>query len=143
MDLGGWDTHENQGTLGGEFNDLLATLGQGLAALYADLGNRMQGVSVVVMSEFGRRAHENGSQGTDHGHGNVMFALGGGINGGQVFTDWPTLAPDALDDGDLAITTDYRHVLAEIVSGRLLNPARDTVFPGFTASPLGIVKPLT
>lgn len=142
VDLGGWDTHENQGTFGGEFNALLETLGQGLAAFYADLGDRMQHVSVVVMSEFGRRVHENGSQGTDHGHGNVMFALGGGVNGGQIFADWPTLAPDALDDGDLAITTDYRHVLAEIVAGRLLNPALDTVFPGFTASPLGIVQPL-
>jgi uncharacterized protein (DUF1501 family) len=143
LDLGGWDTHENQGTLGGAFNALLDTLAQGLAAFYADLGSRMQGVTVAVMSEFGRRVHENGSRGTDHGHGNVMFVMGGGVNGGQVFTDWPTLAPDALDDGDLAITMDYRHVLAEIVSGRLLNPALDTIFPGFTASPLGIVKPLT
>ncbi len=143
VDLGGWDTHENQGTFGGAFNALLDTLGQGLAAFYADLGDRMDHVTVAVMSEFGRRVHENGSQGTDHGHGNAMFAMGGGVNGGQVFTDWPTLALDALDDGDLAITTDYRHVLAEIVAGRLLNPALDAVFPDFTPSPLGLVQPLT
>ena len=140
IDFGGWDTHEQQGTFGGEFENLLSTLGRGLGAFYADLGDKMNSVSVVVMSEFGRRAHENGSQGTDHGHGNVMFTMGGGMNGGQVFTDWPTLAADALDDGDLAITTDYRHVLAEIVSQRLLNPEIDTIFPNFTAERLGIAN---
>ncbi len=133
IDFGGWDTHEQQGTLGGEFNAMMDTLGRGLAAFYADLGDRMNKVSVVVMSEFGRRVQENGSQGTDHGHGNVMFCMGGGFNGGQVFTDWPTLTANALDDGDLAITTDYRHILAEIVTNRLKNPAIDKVFPAFQA----------
>ena len=100
----------------------------------------MAGVTVVTMSEFGRRAHENGSGGTDHGHGNVMFLMGGGVNGGQVHTRWPGLAPAALDDGDLAITTDYRDVLAEVVTRRLLNPALDQVFPGYTPGAVGVVK---
>jgi len=141
IDLGGWDTHEQQGTLEGTFYDLLGTLGRGLGAFYADLGDRMDGVSLVTMSEFGRRVEENASQGTDHGHGNFMFLMGGGVVGGQVFSQWPTLAPEALNDGDLAITTDYRDVLAEIVSQRLLNPALDQIFPGHTVTPLGLVNP--
>lgn len=140
LDLGGWDTHENQGTLDGTFNALLSNLANGLAALYADLGEQMNRVSVVTMSEFGRRVAENGSQGTDHGHGNFMFLMGGGVNGGQVFSRWPTLAPEALDDGDLAITTDYRDVLAEVVDGRLGNHALDEVFPGHRVEPLGLVQ---
>ena len=140
VDLGGWDTHENQGTLAGEFNNLLTTLSQGLAAFYLDLRDYMDGVTVVTMSEFGRRAHENGSHGTDHGHGNVMFLMGGGVNGGQVHTRWPGLAAEVLDDGDLAITTDYRDVLAEVVTRRLRNPALDQVFPGYTPGAVDVVK---
>ncbi len=140
IDVGGWDTHENQGTLDGTFNGLLTSLGNGLAAFYADLGEKVHGVSLVTMSEFGRRVAENGSNGTDHGHGNFMFLMGGGVNGRQVFSRWPTLAPQSLDDGDLAITTDYRDVLAEVVGGRLLNPALDAVFPGYTPQVLGVVK---
>ena len=141
VDLGGWDTHENQGTFGGTFAELLGVLGRGLAAFYADLGERMARISVVTMSEFGRRVAENASQGTDHGHGNFMLLMGGGVIGGQVFARWPTLAPDMLDNGDLAITTDYRDILAEIVSQRLLNPALDQVFPGYTATLPGLVRP--
>lgn len=141
IDLGGWDTHENQGTHDGYFADLLNTLGRGLGAFYADLQDHMSGVSVVTMSEFGRRVSENASQGTDHGHGNFMLLMGGGVNGGQVYANWPTLAPEALNDGDLAITTDYRDVLAEVVSQRLKNPALDQVFPNFTPTPLGLVIP--
>lgn len=143
LDLGGWDTHENQGTVGGSFEYLLMELGDGLAAFYADLADYMDGVTVVTMSEFGRRVYENASYGTDHGHGNVMFLMGGGINGGQVFTRWPTLAPEALDDGDLAITTDYRDVLSEVVTKRLLNPSLDVVFPNYEANELGLVQPRT
>ncbi len=142
IDLGGWDTHEYQGTLDGEFNSLLTTLAQGLSAFYTDLNGRMQGVSVVTMSEFGRRVAENGSVGTDHGHGNVKFLMGGGVVGGQVFAEWPTLAPNALDDGDLAITTDYRDVLAEVVEQRLGNPALEQVFPNFEPNSLGLVVPI-
>ncbi len=141
VDLGGWDTHEGQGTLDGEFNTLLSELSQGLYAFYTDLSDYMQNISVVTMSEFGRRVEENGSNGTDHGHGNVMFVMGGGVKGGQVFCDWPGLGQDALDDGDLAITTDYRDVLAEIVQGRLLNPAIADIFPKHNVKPLGLIKP--
>ncbi len=140
LDLGGWDTHENQGTLGGEFADLAGTLGRGLHAFYTDLRERMGNITVVAMSEFGRRVSENGSQGTDHGHGNVMFVLGGGVNGGQVYARWPTLSPAALDDGDLAITTDYRAVLAEMLRTRLNNDAIAEIFPGFDAPSLGLFQ---
>ncbi|MBZ0283864.1 MAG: DUF1501 domain-containing protein [Anaerolineae bacterium] len=141
IDLGGWDTHENQGNQDGYFADLLGTLGRGLGAFYTDLQDHMSDVSVVTMSEFGRRVSENASQGTDHGHGNFMLLMGGGVKGGQVYANWPTLAPEALNDGDLAITTDYRDVLAEVVAQRLKNPALDQVFPNFTPTPLGLVIP--
>jgi uncharacterized protein (DUF1501 family) len=141
LDLGGWDTHEQQGTLDGTFNGLLTTLARGLGAFYADLDQHMGKVTVVVMSEFGRRVGENGSSGTDHGHGNVMLIMGGSIHGGKVYHRWPTLRPEKLDDGDLAITTDYREVLTELLTRRLNNPALDQVFPGFSATPLGIFQP--
>jgi uncharacterized protein (DUF1501 family) len=141
VDLGGWDTHENQGTLDGFFNAHLSVLGRGLHAFYSDLQDSMSNITVVTMSEFGRRVAENGSSGTDHGHGNFMFVMGGGVQGGQVFARWPGLAPEALSDGDLEITTDYRDVLAEIINGRLGNAALDQVFPNFTVSPLGLVAP--
>jgi uncharacterized protein (DUF1501 family) len=133
VDLGGWDTHASQGGATGQQADLLAELAGGLAAFHADLADRMSRIIVVTMSEFGRRLLENGSGGTDHGHGNCMFVLGGGVNGGKVYADWPGLAPEQLaSPGDLAITTDYRTVLAEIVDRRLLNPKLGDVFPGFT-----------
>jgi uncharacterized protein (DUF1501 family) len=141
VDLGGWDTHENQGTVDGFFNTHLNVLGRGLHAFYNDLKDYMPNISVVTMSEFGRRVAENGSNGTDHGHGNFMFVMGGGVQGGQVFARWPGLAPEALNDGDLQITTDYRDVLAEVINGRLGNAALDQVFPNFTVSPLGLVAP--
>ena len=142
LDLGGWDTHEEQGTLDGTFNHLLDTLARGLEALYTDLGDTMRRVTVVTMSEFGRRVQENASAGTDHGHGNVMMLMGGGVRGGQVYSKWPTLAPDALSDGDLAITTDYRDVLADVVSQRLNNTKLDEIFPGHSVTSLGLVDPL-
>lgn len=141
IDLGGWDTHENQGTHDGYFADLLSVLGKGLAAFYTDLQDHMKGISIVTMSEFGRRVVENASHGTDHGHGNFMFLMGGGTQGSQVYTRWPTLAPEVLNDGDLAITTDYRDVLVEIIMHRLKNPSIDQIFPGFSHTPLGLVVP--
>jgi uncharacterized protein (DUF1501 family) len=141
LDLGGWDTHEGQGTLDGEFNALLSELSQGLHAFYTDMSDYMKNITVVTMSEFGRRVEENGSAGTDHGHGNVMFVMGGGVQGGQVFTDWPSLNREALEDGDLAITTDYRDVLAEIVQGRLMNTALADIFPKHKIKPLGLITP--
>ena len=97
VDLGGWDTHVRQGALEGDMPDLLAELSQGLAALYKDLGEAMKKVTIVTMSEFGRRVAENGGGGTDHGHGNVMFVMGGGVNGGKVYGDWPGISKDKLD----------------------------------------------
>ncbi|MCI0521811.1 MAG: DUF1501 domain-containing protein [Chloroflexi bacterium] len=147
VDLGGWDTHEYQGDgSGGYMADLLAELAQGLAALYADLdgsgaANYTDRLNVVVMSEFGRRLKENGSHGTDHGHGSVMLALGGQVNGGKVFGEWPGLSNDQLyDNADLAVTTDYRRVLSEILINRLGNSDLATVFPGYTGyQPIGVV----
>ena len=139
IDLGGWDTHENQGAREGYFADQLRIYARGLAAFYADLGDRMRNVTVVTMSEFGRRVGENANAGTDHGHGNFMLLMGGGVQGGRVYTHWPTLAPEALRDGDLAITTDYRDVLAEIVRHRLGNDDLAFVFPRYVPNPLGLI----
>lgn len=140
VDAGGWDTHEGQGGAEGLMAGLLADFGAALAAFYADLGDRMDGVTVVTMSEFGRRLAENAAGGSDHGHGGAMLLLGGGVRGGRVYGDWPGLARERLaGPGDLAITTDFRTVLAELVEKRLGNPAVGEVFPGFVAPPyLGI-----
>ncbi|MBE2194241.1 MAG: DUF1501 domain-containing protein [Anaerolinea sp.] len=139
VDIGGWDTHEDQGGVDGQFGGLLENFGQGLAAFYADLGDAMTNVTLVTMSEFGRRADENASRGTDHGHGNCMLVMGGGVNGG-VHVEWPSLKPEALDEGDLAITIDYRDILADILSNRVLNPALDQIFPNFSPTLRGITQ---
>ncbi|MCI0399130.1 MAG: DUF1501 domain-containing protein [Chloroflexi bacterium] len=142
VDLGGWDTHVAQGSGQGQMANLLTTLGQGLAAFYEDLQAKMDSVTVVVMSEFGRRLQENGSLGTDHGHGNMMMVLGGGVNGGRVFARWPGLADEQLvGPGDLAITTDYRDVLGELIAKRLNNPRLEEVFPGYTVNEIGLAVP--
>jgi len=140
VDLDGWDTHEEQGTLDGGFAAAAAELAGGLAAFYADLGPEARRVTLVAMSEFGRRVEQNASNGTDHGHGGVLWLLGGGVRGGRVYGRWPGLAPAALDRGDLAVTTDFRDVLAEVVRKRLGNPETDQVFPGHTPHPLGLIK---
>jgi uncharacterized protein (DUF1501 family) len=148
LDLGGWDTHENQGDgSGGYMSDQLAQLGEGLAALYADLDGTgaskyTDRLNVIVLSEFGRRLKENAAHGTDHGHGSVMFMLGGGVRGGQVYGDWPGLRADQLYDGnDLQVTTDYRRVVSEILLRRLDNPNIEQVFPGYTGyTPMNIVN---
>ena len=131
VDAGGWDTHEEQGGADGPLADLITDFGAGLAAFYADMHEHLDRVTVVSMSEFGRRVAENASRGTDHGHGNAMFVMGGGVRGG-VHTRWPGLNKGALDDGDLAVTTDYRDVLAEILDKRLGNGALDKVFLDYT-----------
>ena len=142
VDIGGWDTHNAEGATDGELPKLLDELSSGLAALYKDMGERAKKMTVVTMSEFGRRAHENGSGGTDHGHGNCMFVLGGGINGGKVYGQWPGLAADKLyGPGDLNVTTDYRDVLGEIVQKRLKNSQMSQVFPDYTEGKnLGIAQ---
>ena len=120
----------------------LSELAAGLYALYTDLSAHLDRVTIVTMSEFGRRVAENGGGGTDHGAGNLMFVLGGNINGGQIYGEWPGLHPDQLiGPGDLPVTTDYRTVLAELVAKRLQNPQLDKVFPGFAPPKwLGIAK---
>ena len=137
IDLGGWDTHQN------EVIDLakeLTGLATGLATFHADMAAQMKKVTVVIMSEFGRRVQENASAGTDHGHGNMMMVMGGNVAQKPVIANWPTLAPDKLTSGgDLNITIDYRDVLSEILTVRLNNPAMDAVFPDFKPTPHGVV----
>jgi uncharacterized protein (DUF1501 family) len=129
-DLGGWDTHNNETA---ELTGLLDELAKTLAAFNADLGARMKNVTLLTMTEFGRRVMENGSGGTDHGRGSCMLALGGGVVGKQVFGQWPGLAANQLEGGDLRVTTDYRAVLAEVLAKRCDNQAKlAEVFPGFT-----------
>lgn len=118
--LGGWDTHANQGSGTGQLANRLAPLGQGLATLAQQLGPVFQDTSIVVMSEFGRTARQNGNAGTDHGHGNVMWLLGGDIAGGKVYGDWQGLSGNGLHEGrDLPVTTDFRAVLAQIAERHL------------------------
>ncbi len=139
IDLGGWDTHAAQGSTEGVQAGLLQQLAQGLAAFHQDMGAEMSRVTLSVMSEFGRRLEENGSQGTDHGQGGAMLLMSGGLSeGAPVYSDWPTLAPDALDDGDLAITTDYRDVLSELLRKRLKNENTAAIFPEYQASERGL-----
>ena len=129
-DVGGWDTHVNEV---GQLANLLGNFGQALAAFYQDLGDCIEDVAVVTMSEFGRTAKENGNRGTDHGHANVMFAFGGAIRGGKVHGEWPGLAPEQLyENRDLALTTDFRDVLGELVVKHLGNGQLAGVFPGYT-----------
>lgn len=142
IDYGGWDMHQGIGLPSdaqGQFSRMAKDFATGLAAFRTDLGAQWNRVTVVTMSEFGRRVEINGDGGADHGHGNVMFLMGGGIMGGKVYGSMPTLTAGNLDDGDVPITTDYRRALSEIVSKRLLNDKLDAVFPGFTPrAPLGI-----
>ncbi|MFN3650314.1 MAG: DUF1501 domain-containing protein [Armatimonadota bacterium] len=136
VDLGGWDAHVAQVTL---MSGLMQDLGKSLHAFHADLERRMKRVTVVAMTEFGRRVHENSGLGTDHGRGSAMFLLGGGIRGGKVYGRWPGLSKDELDrDGNLRVTTDYRDILGEIVERRLHNPHLDRVFPDWQPRYLGL-----
>jgi len=142
LEMDGWDTHADEGSITGALNRQLLDLSQGLTAFATDLGERLKNVLVMTVSEFGRRVRENGGHGTDHGHGNAMFLLGGGVAGGKVYGTWPTLAPDKLTTtGDLAITTDYRDVFAEVLQHHLGNPDLASVFPDYTPKPVGIFKP--
>jgi len=142
--LGGWDTHASQGAGRGQLANRLAPLGQGLAVLAQRLGPMFDDTTIVVMSEFGRTARENGNGGTDHGHGNVMWVLGGGVAGGKVLGDWRGLAEDQLHEGrDLPVTTDFRSVLATIAERhlRLSDKQLDVVFPTLPSSrPLPLLR---
>ena len=130
-DIGDWDTHQGQGGVNGRLANRLREFSEAIAAFWQDLGDGAESVTLVTMSEFGRTAHENGTGGTDHGHGNVMFVLGGQVRGGRVWGRWPGLAPEQLNEGrDLAITTDFRQVLAEAATHALGTRDLLTVFPG-------------
>ncbi len=132
-DIGGWDTHQAQGGADGQLARRLEELGRGLRALYDDLGDRMDDVVLLTMSEFGRTVAENGSGGTDHGHANCMLVMGGSVRGGKVLGEWPGLEPEQLYEGrDLALTTDFRDVFAEIVARHLGTAQLAEVFPGHT-----------
>src|ERR1700738_435393 len=136
VDCGGWDNHVNEGGVQGQLSNLLKDLGQSLATFHQDMGDRMQDIVVVTMSEFGRTAKENGNRGTDHGHANCMFVMGGDVKGGRVYGRWPGLADHQLNEGrDLALTTDFRLVLGEILSKHNGVSDLNAVFPGFENNP--------
>lgn len=139
VDLHGWDKHSNMGPISGDQAVLTNNLARGLNALWTDLGPVMDRVTVVVMSEFGRRAAENGNLGADHGHGGMMILMGGHVTGGRVAGQWPGLGLAQLDHGDVAITTDYRDVLAEVAFRRLGNASATTLFPSYTPAFQGVV----
>ncbi|HYX21349.1 MAG TPA: DUF1501 domain-containing protein [Thermoanaerobaculia bacterium] len=135
-DVGGWDTHAGEGGSEGQLANRLRDFGDAIAAFARDLGSRMADVTLVTLSEFGRTARENGNRGTDHGHANVMLLLGGGVRGGRVYGAWPGLAPDRLYEGrDLAVTTDFRDVFAEVLTTRMGVTNLAAVFPGYPCDP--------
>jgi uncharacterized protein (DUF1501 family) len=135
-DIGGWDTHVNQGAAQGQLATRLDDFARSIAALVTDLGERMADTVVLTMSEFGRAVNENGNRGTDHGHGNAMMAIGGGIRGGRVYGKWPGLSVERRYEGrDLAVTTDFRDVFGEIVVKHLGLKDASQVFPGYKVLP--------
>jgi uncharacterized protein (DUF1501 family) len=134
-DASGWDTHVNQGAAAGQLALRLREMGQGLAAFARDLGERMRDVVVLTLSEFGRTVRENGNAGTDHGHATAMLAIGGPVNGGQVLGRWPGLDPaDRFEGRDLAVTTDFRDLVGEIVQRHLGVTDLAPIFPGYSPS---------
>jgi uncharacterized protein (DUF1501 family) len=135
-DIGGWDTHVNQGAGQGQLATRLDDLARGIAALVTDLGDRMADTVVLTMSEFGRAVNENGNRGTDHGHGNAMLVMGGGVRGGKVYGRWPGLSPERrYESRDLAVTTDFRDVFGEIVTRHMGVADLTRVFPGYAVEP--------
>src|SRR2546427_2012783 len=137
-DIGGWDTHANQGNARGQLANRLKDFGDGLAALYRDLGDRMHNVVILTMTEFGRAMRQNGSGGTDHGHASCLFMAGGGVKGGKVYGRWPGLAREQLYEGrDLALTTDFRNVFAEVLVEHMRAKEVAKVFPGYTPTRFG------
>jgi uncharacterized protein (DUF1501 family) len=136
-DIRNWDHHVNEPA---QLAARLSDFGQGLSAFWQDMGDRMADIAVATMSEFGRTARENGNRGTDHGHANCMFVMGGDVKGGKVYGKWPGLENEQLYEGrDLALTTDFRDVLGELVSAHMGNPSLDGVFPGYSPKFPGLV----
>jgi len=138
-EIGGWDHHQNEPN---QMANLLRQFGGALAAFSQDMGDRMEDIVLVTMSEFGRTAQENGDSGTDHGHGGLMMVLGGAVRGGKVYGNWPGLEKEQLYEGrDLAVTTDFRAVLSELVGGHLGQKNLAQVFPGYRCGePLGLLR---
>jgi uncharacterized protein (DUF1501 family) len=135
-DIGGWDTHQNQGSVDGQLANRLREFSDGIAAFWRDMGPDAESITLVTMSEFGRTAHQNGTGGTDHGHANAMFVLGGQVKGGKVYGRWPGLGDHQLNEGrDLAITTDYRAVLGEVVTKSIGASNLEVTFPGARLNP--------
>ena len=135
-DIGGWDHHVNEGSTQGQIANVLRDFSGSLAAFWTDLGDLAEDTVVITISEFGRTARENGNRGTDHGHANVMFVMGGPVKGGRVYGRWPGLRPEQLYEGrDLALTTDFRQVIGEAVYRHLGNKSLEQVFPGFENEP--------
>jgi uncharacterized protein (DUF1501 family) len=141
-DVGGWDTHVNQGGATGQLANRLDDFARSVAALVTDLGDRMNDVVIMTMSEFGRTARQNGTGGTDHGHAGSMFVIGGGVRGQKVHGRWPGLAPELLNEGrDLALTTDFRAVFAEVTRSHLGAADLGKIFPGYDAPTLpGVLR---
>jgi uncharacterized protein (DUF1501 family) len=140
-DVSGWDTHQNQGSVNGQLSNRLRDFSDSIAAFWRDLGDSAGNVTLVTMSEFGRTARENGTGGTDHGHANAMFVLGGEVKGGKVYGKWPGLDNDQLNEGrDLALTTDFREVLGEVVSRTLGASNLEVVFPGARLTPNNFLR---
>lgn len=135
-DVSGWDTHQNQGAADGQLSNRLRDFADSIGAFWRDMGDDAENVTLVTMSEFGRTARENGTGGTDHGHANAMFVLGGNVKGGKVYGRWPGLANEQLNEGrDLALTTDYRAVLGEVLTRQLGAADMNAVFPGAGLQP--------
>lgn len=140
-DIAGWDHHVNEGSTEGQLANVLSDFSQALAAFWIDLGDLAEDTVVVTMSEFGRTARENGNRGTDHGHANAMFVLGGPVKGGKVYGRWPGLDQSQLYEGrDLALTTDFRQVIGEAVARHLGNQNLAGVFPGFDNQPARFLR---
>jgi uncharacterized protein (DUF1501 family) len=133
-DVGGWDTHVNQGASTGQLAARLDDFAKSIAALVADLGDRMADVTIMTRSEFGRTVRQNGNGGTDHGHASALFVIGGDVRGRKVHGTWPGLEPEQLYEGrDLALTTDFRSVFSEVAAKHLGAERLDVLFPGFSA----------
>jgi uncharacterized protein (DUF1501 family) len=135
-DVTGWDTHQNQGGVDGQLSNRLKDFSDSISAFWRDMGDGAENITLVTMSEFGRTARQNGTGGTDHGHANAMFVLGGRVKGGKVYGRWPGLADHELNEGrDLAVTTDFRAVLGEVVAKSIGANRLDLVFPGAKLDP--------
>jgi uncharacterized protein (DUF1501 family) len=135
-DIGGWDTHQNQGGANGQLANRLTEFSNSITAFWMDMGTDAENVTLVTMSEFGRTARQNGTGGTDHGHANVMFVLGGSVRGGKVYGKWPGVENEQLNEGrDLAVTTDFRNVLGEAAYKTLGARNLEVVFPGAQVKP--------